>query len=214
MSRYRVCLSVEGRARWLSHLDLLSALERALRRTGLPVTYSQGFNPHMQISWGPAHPVGLLSDGEYLDLFFTEEPPINWTESLNKQLPADLHIIKAKPVTENAAAPMAEINLACYRLQVSGIAPGELRKNAAALMASEEYLFKRVSPKKSKILDIRPGIKKLEVEDNVIYCELTLGEGNSPKPRELAQIIAPGAVLCQMRRTALLVDDGQARREP
>ena len=200
--------------RWLSHLDLLSALERALRRAGLPVAYSQGFNPHMQISWGPAHPVGLLSDGEYLDVFFDEEPPVNWSESLNGFLPAGLCVVKARQVAENAAAPMAEINLACYRLLICGIPPTELNKNAAELMESGEHLFTRVSPKKSKTLDIRPGIKKLEVKDNVVDCELILGEGNSPKPRELAQILAPRAVLCQMRRTALLVDNGQEQREP
>ena len=200
--------------RWLSHLDLLSALERALRRAGLPVAYSQGFNPHMQISWGPAHPVGLLSDGEYLDLFFDGELTENWQESLNDFLPADLRVIKVRPVLENAAAPMAEINLACYRLLISGILPEELSVNAAKLMEQKEYLFTRVSPKKSKTLDIRPGIIKLEVKDNFIDCELVLGQGNSPKPRELAQILAPGAVLCQMRRTALLVEKRQERREP
>lgn len=57
-----------GRMSWFSHLDLQSTMQRALRRAGLPVRYSQGFNPHVNLSFATALPVGCQSRCEILDV--------------------------------------------------------------------------------------------------------------------------------------------------
>lgn len=96
--KYRLRLAVRGRMIWLSHLDLLGTVERAFRRSGLPVAFSQGFNPHMQISWGPAHPVGLASDSEYLDIIFTEQLPADWCELLNPAASRGVKLLSARQI--------------------------------------------------------------------------------------------------------------------
>ncbi len=55
-------------ARWLSHLDFQRALQRLLRRAGLPLMYSSGFNPHPLISYASALPVGATGDCEAVEL--------------------------------------------------------------------------------------------------------------------------------------------------
>ncbi len=58
--------------RWLSHLEVVHALERSIRRAGLPFAVTQGFNPHLKVAFGPALPVGTAGDNEYLDVWLRE----------------------------------------------------------------------------------------------------------------------------------------------
>ena len=82
--------------KFISHRDLMRAFQRALRRTGLPVAYSQGFNPHMKISWGNALKVGAVSDGEAAEIQFEGWiKPNELKEALNRQLPGGLEILDA-----------------------------------------------------------------------------------------------------------------------
>ncbi|MCL2339935.1 MAG: TIGR03936 family radical SAM-associated protein [Actinomycetia bacterium] len=69
--RLRICFAKVGRLRWLSHLELTRALERLIRRSGLPYATSQGFNPHMRLASGPALPVGTAGVRELLDVWLT-----------------------------------------------------------------------------------------------------------------------------------------------
>lgn len=82
--------------KFISHRDLMRAFQRALRRTGLPVAYSQGFNPHMKISWGNALKVGAVSDSEFAEIQFEGwVKPNELKEALNSHLPGGLEIIEA-----------------------------------------------------------------------------------------------------------------------
>jgi radical SAM family uncharacterized protein/radical SAM-linked protein len=66
--RHRVTFSKTGDARFLSHRNTMDVLERAIRAAGLPARYSEGFNPHMKLSMGPALPLGLESLHEVFDV--------------------------------------------------------------------------------------------------------------------------------------------------
>ncbi len=69
--RLRIAFSEQGRARFLSHLEMQRALLRTIRRAQLPYAVTQGFSPHMKLSSGPALPVGVASVREYLDVELT-----------------------------------------------------------------------------------------------------------------------------------------------
>lgn len=69
--RYRIGFRKEGMARYLSHLELLAAFSRALRRAGLPVSYSGGFHPHIKMAFGGALSVGVVSLDELVDVDFS-----------------------------------------------------------------------------------------------------------------------------------------------
>ncbi|MEG1517687.1 MAG: TIGR03936 family radical SAM-associated protein [Raoultibacter sp.] len=69
--RLRVFFTKSGRCAMLSHLEVARALERAVRRAGLPYAISQGFSPHMKIAFGAALPVGVGGAAECFDLLMT-----------------------------------------------------------------------------------------------------------------------------------------------
>jgi radical SAM-linked protein len=82
--------------KFLSHKDLMRAVQRAIRRADLPITFSQGFNPHMKISWGQALKVGQTSSGEHAELQFDKWiNPREIMQRLNKELPSGLEVLEA-----------------------------------------------------------------------------------------------------------------------
>lgn len=96
MQRIRIKYRKGEEVRFLSHRDLMRAVQRAIRRADLPVAYSQGFNPHMKISWGNALKVGATSEEEFAELQFDGwSKPDEVKIRLNRQLPKGLAILDA-----------------------------------------------------------------------------------------------------------------------
>jgi radical SAM family uncharacterized protein/radical SAM-linked protein len=91
--RIRVEFSKTGRLRYLSHLELMTLLHRAIRRVGFPIEYSVGFHPSPKISFGPPLGVGIAGLSEYFDMEIT--PPFDIVINkgrLNSVLPEGVYI--------------------------------------------------------------------------------------------------------------------------
>ena len=99
--RYLVTFSKQGRLALLSHLEVTHALERMIRRAGLPFAVTQGFSPHMRIGFGSALGVGVGSTCELFDLYLVRYlPPAQVLEALRKASPEDM-----MPTAVRAASP-------------------------------------------------------------------------------------------------------------
>lgn len=204
---------VGGKMVYMSHLDLLASFERALRRSGLPMAYSEGFNPHMLVSWGPAHPVGVGGDNEYCDLVFTEPVDNQWPQKLNEVLPDGLHLNMARPLEDGAVSLMAAINYAQYIIELEDIDnTTALDEAIKRLLESDSYIIERVSPKGRKRLDIRNAIDTLQRDGNLLYFGCCLGDGPTPKISELADIL--GVAVASAQRTGLFIDGNSGRMLP
>ena len=84
----------------LSHLDIIRLLERALRRSNLPVSYSNGFHPLPRLQIALALPLGVEEFGEWMDIDFTEKmQPESMRNTLQSALPQELKQIKAEQIT-------------------------------------------------------------------------------------------------------------------
>lgn len=92
----RMRFAKTGRARYISHLDLIRCFQRAVCRAKLPAAYSEGFHPHMQTSFATTLPLGFFSTAEQMDLELTEELPCDAVmERLNAVLPEGIRILEA-----------------------------------------------------------------------------------------------------------------------
>ncbi|MBI2877455.1 MAG: DUF2344 domain-containing protein [Candidatus Tectomicrobia bacterium] len=97
--KVRLCLEKRDLARYLSHLEFGGVLFRACRRAGLPLAYSQGNHPHPKMSFDQALPVGVESEGEYVDLEFRIPIPLkDLMAQLNAELPEGLRVLGGKIV--------------------------------------------------------------------------------------------------------------------
>ena len=210
--KYRCRLAVDAPAAWLSHLDLLGAVEKTLRRAALPMAYSQGFNPHMLISWGPAHPVGLYSDSEYVDLLLHREADGDLAESFNAAAPPGLRMLEYRPVPMEAEALMAAVNYAEYQVQPVGGLDEDIEERMREMLNAEQLLVKRYSPKGSKQVDLRPSLAELHREGERLCFGIWLNRGAAAKPGEIAQLLLPEApVYCFRSGLYIVGQDGKAR---
>ncbi|MFD2349881.1 TIGR03936 family radical SAM-associated protein [Nonomuraea ferruginea] len=94
MQRLRVRYAKRGRLRFTSHRDISRAVERAVRRAGIPVAYSAGFSPHPKISYAGAAPTGVASEAEYLEIGVTTPcDPRQVKTDLDGSLPPGLDVL-------------------------------------------------------------------------------------------------------------------------
>jgi len=166
--RVRFEFSKNGAARFLSHLDMARTFERAVRRAGLPVAYTRGFNPHPKISFGPALAVGVAGEREYVDMEFEVEVDVLGTvEKLQHQMPEGIKMRTALEVPERSGSINAAIDRAEYLVccpASAALSPGELKEAVEELLSRERIIIQKRTDKGTKSKDIRSGIYLLEGE--------------------------------------------------
>ncbi len=104
-------------ARWLSHRNVMDLLERALRAAGVPVRYTQGYNPHTRISMGPALALGHEALAECFDVECHGEVTADMRSRANAVLPEGLAIVRATALPAGAASLGKAIAACRYRVR-------------------------------------------------------------------------------------------------
>ncbi len=188
LSRYRLTYSKLDQARWLSHLELVAAVYRTLRRSGLPLAYTAGYHPLPRVSFHGALPVGLESLGETLDLQLSASlEPALLEEILNRALPPGLRILDAILLPQRLPPPRRE--MAVYQVET----PEDTfsRQTAEDFLARKEFPAIRRRPhKEDRTLDLRPLVAGLTVTNpRRLELHLRLQEKDNPTVAEaLSQI--------------------------
>lgn len=141
-----------GALSYIGHLDLKSVFERALRRTDLPMLYSQGFNPRPMIVFALPLGVGINTDGDYIDVSM-EVPvsPEEFMEQVNSKLPQGLEVISAVSIDEPKNSLMSVVSIAEYKVEAPGIS-----KYMKDIFAMEKIETTKKSKGKEVAVDIRP----------------------------------------------------------
>ncbi|MDR0515244.1 MAG: TIGR03936 family radical SAM-associated protein [Coriobacteriaceae bacterium] len=118
--RLRVTFRKSGRLALLSHLEVARALERTVRRAGLPFAVSQGFSPHMKIAFGAALPVGVGGTQECFDLYLTRYiAPEKAREALEAASVADLMPSSCEYLGNKAPAPSVAYPVSTYLVELA-----------------------------------------------------------------------------------------------
>lgn len=103
-----------GNLKYISHLDVLRFIQRAVKRAGINARYSEGFNPHMKTSFGFPLSLGTESMGEYFEIELNESMlPQEFTERMNEVMPREIQIIKSE-YTDESQSLMARCVYAQY----------------------------------------------------------------------------------------------------
>lgn len=184
-------------ARFLSHLDLMRAMERAFRRAQLPLAFSEGFNPHPRVAYASALAVGVTSEGEYLDLQLEEDLSAKEVvERLKVVLPAGLKILAVVPVTKRKESLMALINLARYRVEIpllQAVEQKEVEEMITQILSRSTYLVLRQGKKGERQVDIRAGLLQLqgwlENKKLVLQMDVQTGSQGNIKPEEVVKMV-------------------------
>jgi radical SAM-linked protein len=189
-----VCRFAKGEAvKYISHLDLMRALERAMRRARLPLAYSEGFNPRPRVSYASAMSVGHTSDAELLALGLAQPmDPTDVMHALNANLPDGLRILQAwatpphKPKTT-----LGDIDTAEYVVMIEGPLEGlDLERSVAELSAQDRIWIRRVRDRSAKDMDLRPLVKavklaRLDGRQAELHLTLRTGSAGGARPEEV-----------------------------
>jgi radical SAM-linked protein len=162
--KVRLRFAKRGKLRFTSHRDVARAFERALRRAGLPMAYSQGFNPHPKVSWVGAAPTGVGSEAEYLEIQLVDHlDPEVVRGKLDAALPEGLAVLEG--VLAGPGGLAERIEASEWRIEVRGLSVEQLRQGAQALLAAPTALVERLTKDGRRTIDARASIVSLDVQD-------------------------------------------------
>lgn len=191
--KIRTRLEKVGLARFLSHLDLQRTLERTLRRAGLPVAYSQGFNPHPKLNFASALATGTSSTGEFVDIELSQPMDLDhFVTQANQFFPAGLRLAEARLAPAGGGALMERVDTAEYLLTLGGSAPAlaGVEEAIAAFLHADEVLVEKESKRGTHLVNIRPQVYELSQEkagDGQVQLRLVaqVGMHGNLKPEDL-----------------------------
>jgi len=193
------------RIRHIGHLDLMRAMQRALRRSGLPVRFSQGFNPHLLLTFAAPLSVGMAGQREIMEVpLGADVTEDEFLTKLNAALPPELPCLFARIVDDKHPASMASMFAAEYDIAIDPEGAA-LCSAVDALLAKESIMAVRKTKSGEKLTDIRPMIYELSVSgENRLHCILALGEKATCKPELLLDALTQEAGLSERPRTQIV----------
>jgi len=189
--RYRLRYSRRGPARFLGQLEIARMLVRAVRRAGLPMRYSQGFHPLPRLVFGPAPPVGVESEAEYLELELSSRMSAEEAgRRLGRVLPEGVLVLEAMEIPLQSPAISSMINLFEYRIEApEGQGPGWFTREAlTALAGRDTFPILQKREKGERTVDLKDRVKGLEITpEGALRLLLRAGSGAGVKPAEVVQ---------------------------
>ncbi len=167
MKTVRMKFEKQGRAKYISHLDLNRTMTRAVRRAGIPIWYTEGFNRHPYITFAAPLSLGFESVAELMELKLTEDMPLSEvTARMNAAMPEGLSVVE----TFEAVKKVRELDSASYVITLNVTADA-----VNALLAQNEILVEKKTKKKEmKTIDIRPAFENAVVTPTQDGCKLAV----------------------------------------
>ncbi|MCR5833928.1 MAG: TIGR03960 family B12-binding radical SAM protein [Selenomonadaceae bacterium] len=197
LTKYRAQIRKGTQIAVLSHLDYMNLFMRALIRSKLPAAWSEGFNPHLKVSFATALAVGVTSDCEYVDFELTE--PISESEvsrRLNEQLPDGAEILRLKKLRGKAKPVMSLVDMSRYEVKLPFDEKlfGSAQNSVTSFNAAAVIEFTRVTPKKTRELELKQYIVeplKAEMIGGILQIKfgIKITPTGSVKPSEVLKIL-------------------------
>jgi len=166
---YRVKYTVGEVYRYASHLDTTRTIYRALRRSDLPIKYTQGFSPIPKVSFGPPKSVGQISKGDFFDLYLGAEYFGNISRELNARLPSGIRILDIRALEPGITSLSSAINLMQFEVEIQ---KSEIKRHIDP--TSKEPVYVETKSGKKNIVD---GVDSISVSNGSLTCTLNCGKG-------------------------------------
>jgi radical SAM-linked protein len=166
---YRVYYQKMKRMRFVAHLDLLRMTHRFMRVAQIPLAYSQGFNPHPRISFGPPLPVGVEGEKEYFVFAMTEKRPVQDLAAIFQLvMPQQLQFMGVEAIASKQERAMDFLNLELTEVYPTEQYWANLSEQLERYHLSEIWEFSKLRKRKERRVNLKNIIKSIEITDNVI----------------------------------------------
>jgi radical SAM-linked protein len=163
----------------------MRTIQRIIRRCDLPVDYSKGFNPHMDISLAQPLPVGIYSEGEYLDMNLTEEIQATIIkDKLVENSPSGIKFIDVTQINEipekKILSSMAVIEAASYDIIIRYTNTKELEAEINVINALAEWNIIKKTKSGEKLTNIKPMMREMKysIDNKTLFLDVLLSCGS------------------------------------
>ena len=184
MFKARMKFAKEGRAKYISHLDLMHTIQRAMARCQMPLWFTEGFNQHAYVSVALPLSTGYSGECEFLDFNITSESvPVNAVEALNDVFPEGLRAIEIYPLADGGMK-VGAIAWSQYRITwgFEGPVPAGFIQDVRALFARPVVEILKKSKRGEKTVNMRDLMRDLTItedgEDAVALVTTAAGNDN------------------------------------
>ena len=166
-----------GRLRFSSTRDFQRALERAVRRAGVPMAFSAGFHPHPRISYANAAPTGAASEAEYFQLQLTQQCDLEALRAaLDESLPHDMAVLRVVEAAPGALADLLQASV--WQLDFEGVTLETITDAVATFMDRAELLVTRMT---------KSGVREFDVRQAVLASDVVLVRAGDADGRDLVR---------------------------
>lgn len=184
--KVRIKFAKQGAMKFIGHLDIMRYFQKAVKRAGLDAAYSEGFSPHMIMSFAAPLGVGVTSEGEYFDLELkTPMSSEEAVERLNQVMVEGMEVLSVREVPEGKKGKaMSLVAAADYLVSFrEGMEPGkDWKEKVPAFMEQQEIRILKKTKKNEKEVDIKPYIYEMEIRGESIFLKLAAGSVKNTKP--------------------------------
>jgi radical SAM-linked protein len=211
MHRLRLKFSRGEQLKFLSHLDLMRLWERAFRRAGMELAYSEGFSPHPRISLAAPLAVGITSVAELMDVFLSRRiTDALFVQSVGPQLPDGIGIMQILPVNIEAPSLQSRLRFAEYSVDMKTDKSGpDIESGLAALLAMETLPWHHARDTGERFYDLRVLISGLwlsgKKDDSCsIGMLLRCDASGSGRPEQVVKALGFSTLPQSLQRTRLV----------
>jgi radical SAM-linked protein len=211
MHRLRLKFSRGPQLKFLSHLDLMRLWERAFRRAGVDLAYSEGFSPHPRMSLAAPLAVGVTSKAELMDIFLIRSTtPGNFIQKVAPQLPGGILIIDIQPVALEAPSLQSRLRFAEYEVEVEAEQEtGDVEDSLKSLLALDTLPWHHARDTGERFYDLRPLMDGLWIagkKDEVytIGMRLRCDSSGSGRPEQVIKALGYAGTPASIERTKLI----------
>ncbi len=189
--KVRVKFAKEGAMKFIGHLDIMRYFQKAVRRSGIHASFSEGFSPHMIMSFAAPLGVGITSTGEYFDMELNGSmSSAELTDRFNAQMADGMRVLSVRKVPDGKASKaMSLVAAADYTVtfREEKAPSGDWQHQVEAFLSQEQILVWRKTKRSEGEKDIRPWIYKLEASGNGLSMQLSTGSVHNLKPELVAE---------------------------
>lgn len=184
--RVRIKFAKQGAMKFIGHLDVMRYFQKAIRRADIPIAFSEGFSPHMIMSFAAPLGVGLTSHAEYMDIEVKEAIPSGEAlERLNRVMVEGMEVLSYRQVPEEKASKaMSLVAAADYTLVFrEGYEPESgWEEKLLKFYGQDSIIVTKKTKKGEREVDIRPLIYRLDVREGTVFMQVSTGSTDNLKP--------------------------------
>lgn len=218
VQRLRITFSRGEEVKYITHLDLMRFWERALRRAGIPLAYSEGYSPHPRLSLAAPLAVGVTSSGELMDVYLSQRiTPHHFLKEVSKQLPPGIDIHEVREVGLSLPSLQSEVRWADYQVEVAA-PPEEMKERVQRFLAAATFPWQHTRDKEVRRYDLRALVHSIDIQETsqdrcLLQMRLRTDNSAAGRPEQVTAALGLAQRPRRVHRLRLILAETSPARE-